>query len=149
MATHFQGGTRTAQKPPLYLGTVAVSGSTNENWVTGHVHSYSRMSSRLGVSCARTRAYTCKWPRIYVYTCLATSSHPVARPGCATSILMRPGRAPRRVVRTGAGEFSISKFLPRYRPMESESKSKERTFEAELNFNDNLMPTRIFCNNVS
>lgn len=48
--------------------------------------------SRLGVSCARTRAYTCKWPRIYVYTRFVTSFHPVPHPGRATPIFVCPGK---------------------------------------------------------
>lgn len=113
-----------------------MSGSTNENWVTGHVHSYSRTSSRLGVSCARTRAYTCKWPRIYVYTRFVTSFHPLPHPGCQSSCIWK--RARRRV--------SATKFLPRYHLTWVRSRSN---FKTELDLNGSLIPTRIFDNGIS
>lgn len=117
---------------------------------TGSPAMYTRTlvtSPRLGVSCARTRAYTCKWPRIYVYTRFVTSFHPLPHPGRATPIFVRSGKK-RRVVQMETRARSPRRNF--CRDIEYSIRVRSRSnFETELDLNDSSMPTRIFGNGIS
>lgn len=140
--------THCVETTPLYLGTDVVMVPRTKTGSPATYTILSRTSSRPGVSCARTRAYTCKWPRVYVYTRFATSFSLCGTSGTRVANLSTfRWRAPRRVVQirnTKEKDFTplpVCKIfaVAMYRVETEIVISRSKLWKLNLNLNDSLL----------